>query len=67
MRFFTVEQVAEMFDVKPSTVYRWVRRGDLAAIRKGTRFTRISEAHLQAFTERHEVSVVRLRAVKRSA
>jgi excisionase family DNA binding protein len=34
-RFITIDEVAELFDVKPITVREWCRTGKLKAVRPG--------------------------------
>jgi excisionase family DNA binding protein len=47
-KFFTRVQIAEMLDVDPKTVSRWIKSGALAACRiRGV--LRIAEADLKAF------------------
>jgi excisionase family DNA binding protein len=51
-RFFTRMQIAEMLDVDPRTVSRWIKSGALAAYRvRGV--LRIAEADLKAFLAAH--------------
>ena len=57
--WYRPREVAELLDVLPSTVYRWMRNGDLGFFRRGTRFTRITQAQLDAFLQRYEVPPVR--------
>ena len=38
VRYLTVEEVAELVRVSRMTVYRWVRSGDLPAVRVGRSF-----------------------------
>jgi excisionase family DNA binding protein len=35
--YVTVTEAAALLDVSPSTVWRWIERGDLSAFRKGRR------------------------------
>ena len=49
--FFTILQVAELFEVSQRTVRRWIARGDLAAHRI-VNVVRISNADLHAFLAR---------------
>jgi excisionase family DNA binding protein len=48
VRYLTVEEVAELVRVSRMTVYRWVRSGDLPAVRVGRSF-RIPQDSLDAF------------------
>ena len=47
-KFYTCEEVAEMYRVKVSTVWAWVRAGKLKAVRIG-RFYRITKEALAEF------------------
>ena len=58
-RLYKPTEVADLLNVKVSTVYRWLRDGELASFRRGSRFTRVSEAHIEAFLGRHEVKASR--------
>lgn len=49
----TKKEVARFLKVSEATVYRMTRRGDLPAIRRGKRFTRIRKSDLLAFLERY--------------
>ena len=48
VRYLTVEEVAELVRVSRMTVYRWVRAGELPAVRVGRSF-RIPQDALDAF------------------
>jgi len=50
-QMLTVREVAERLRVSPATVYRWVRRGKLEALRIGGT-TRIEEEALSEFIEK---------------
>jgi excisionase family DNA binding protein len=50
--FLTVAQVAEMLEVSPRTVLRWVERGDLPAVRLPGGRLRVSARDLEAALER---------------
>jgi excisionase family DNA binding protein len=52
MRFFTVNEVAEIVGVSVRTVRRWIKSGDLVAHHIGT-VVRIAESDLRAFIARH--------------
>jgi excisionase family DNA binding protein len=47
-RFYTVLQVADLLEVSPRTVRRWIADGDLSTHRFG-RQVRISETDLRTF------------------
>ena len=51
-KFFTIRAVAEMLDVSPRTVRRWIDDGDLVAYRRGG-VVRIEEKDLRAFLAAH--------------
>ena len=47
-KFFTCEEVAARYSVRTYTVWEWVKRGELPAVRIGNRY-RIREKDLAAF------------------
>lgn len=49
-KFYSVRQIAEMFNISPPTVYDAINSGRLNAIRF-ERSIRVSEADLEAFLE----------------
>ena len=49
-QLLTVKQVAQILDVHPATIYRWIAEGALPAFSKG-RVTRIRTEHLENFLE----------------
>jgi excisionase family DNA binding protein len=49
-RFYSVEDLTEMFDVVERTVYRWINGRRLRACKAGGQW-RISEEDLKAFLE----------------
>jgi len=51
VEYLTVPQIAQMLQVKPSTVYSWIRSGDLPCERAG-RLIRITPAQLELFFRR---------------
>jgi excisionase family DNA binding protein len=51
-QFFTIGDVADLFDVSARSVRRWVKSGDLPAHRFGAA-VRISDIDLRAFAARH--------------
>jgi CTP synthase len=56
-RFLTLEDVADRLKISISTVRRWVKCGDLKALKVGNRGQyRISEEDLNGFLAEHEVS-----------
>lgn len=50
-RFYTTEEVAKLLQVDPETVRRYVRQGDVRAVKLGGKFIRIDRADLDAFIE----------------
>lgn len=50
-RFYTTEEVAKLLQVDPETVRRYVRQGDLRAVKLGGKFIRIDKADLDVFIE----------------
>lgn len=50
-RFYTTEEVAKLLQVDPETVRRYVRQGDLKAVKLGGKFIRIDKADLDIFIE----------------
>lgn len=49
--FSTTEEVAKLLKVDPESVRRYVRRGDLRAVKLGGKFIRIDKADLDTFIE----------------
>ncbi len=55
-KFYTCEEVAEIYRVKTITVWDWVRKKKLPAIKAGKSYL-VSEESLKAFeTERQTIS-----------
>lgn len=50
-RFYTTDEVAKLLQVDPETVRRYVRQGDLRAVKLGGKFFRIDKADLDIFIE----------------
>ncbi|OGH19509.1 MAG: hypothetical protein A3F31_05595 [Candidatus Levybacteria bacterium RIFCSPHIGHO2_12_FULL_38_12] len=50
-RFYTTGEVAKLLQVDPESVRRYVRRGDLRAVKLGGKFIRIDKADLDTFIE----------------
>ncbi len=50
-RFYTTDEVAKLLQVDPESVRRYVRRGDLRAVKLGGKFIRIDKADLDTFIE----------------
>ncbi len=55
-RYLTVEQAAEVLQVQPHTIRRWLRDGRLVGSRLGGNRAgwRIRESEIDAFVRRHE-------------
>ena len=50
-RFLTTDEVAKLLQVDPESVRRYVRRGDLKAVKLGGKFIRIEKEDLDKFIE----------------
>lgn len=50
--FFTPAQVADMFDVKPATVWDWIRKGKMKAIKISSRNYRVTEKQINDYITR---------------
>lgn len=50
-RFYTTEDVAKLLKIDPESVRRYVRRGDLKAVKLGGKFIRIDKADFNKFIE----------------
>lgn len=54
-RFYTVAQVAELLQVNPETVRRWIRSGELRGLGLGDKAGyRIEQSDLRDFIERRK-------------
>ncbi len=51
-RFLTTDEVAKLLQVDPESVRRYVRRGDLKAVKLGGKFIRIEKVDLNKFIEK---------------
>ena len=51
-RYYTIDGVADLFDVSPRTVRRWIDDGELVA-HKINNVVRISDRDLSEFSARH--------------
>lgn len=47
--YYTTKEVAEMLKVHNESVRRWIRQGDLPAVKLGGKYIRISSNDLQEF------------------
>lgn len=54
-RMLTVKQVAEQLQIHPQTVYKLIRRRQLASVRLGARTRSVPEHALDAYVERLSV------------
>lgn len=61
-KLLTVEEVAEILRVSPTTVYRRIQAGELPYIKLGHRQVRIKPADLEAYIEAHRVTSTALSA-----
>lgn len=52
--YYTSQEVADKFGVKVITVWDWIRKGKLRALRVGGRLYRITEKQIEAFKEKYE-------------
>lgn len=50
-RFYTTDEVAKLLQVDPETVRRYVRQGNLRAVKLGGKFIRIDKSDLDIFIE----------------
>jgi excisionase family DNA binding protein len=50
--WYTVKEAAQLFQVHPKTVYKWVREGEIKADRPSPRTTRIHKRDLLAYLRR---------------
>lgn len=53
-RFYTTDEVAKLLQVDPETVRRYVRQGNLRAVKLGGKFIRIDKTDLNSFIESHK-------------
>lgn len=49
--FYTTDEIAKLLQVDPETVRRYVRKGNLRAVKLGGKFIRIDKADLDIFIE----------------
>jgi len=54
-KLLTVDEVAEILRVSPSTVYRRIQAGELPAVKLGHRQVRIKREDLDAYIEAHRI------------
>lgn len=50
--YYTTKRIAEVYGVNEETVRRWIRKGELAAIRLSDRSIRVREDQLQDFEKK---------------
>ncbi len=53
MKYYTAEEIAEQYNLKPGTVRLWIRQGKLKAVKLG-HLWRIPEEALQEFLKRDQ-------------
>lgn len=56
--YFTPQEVADKFGVKVITVWDWIRKGKLRALRVGGRLYRITENQIETFKEKYAMQEV---------
>ncbi len=49
MKYYSVEEVSELYNLKAGTVRKWIREGKLKALKLGGHIYRIAETDLQEF------------------
>src|SRR5450755_3243138 len=49
--FLTVAEIAELLKLNPQTVRNWIDRGELSAVRVGSRRVRVKQSDLDRFIE----------------
>jgi len=55
-KLLTVDEVAEILRVSPSSVYRRIQAGELPAVKLGHRQVRIKQEDLDAYIEAHRIT-----------
>lgn len=55
IKYYTVEQIAELLTIHPKTIQRYIREGKLRAAKVGKSW-RVTERDLRAFTENTELT-----------
>ena len=53
--YYTIGEVAEMLKVNPESVRRWVRKGELSAIKLGGKYIRVEKNGLDDFIYKSKV------------
>ena len=53
-KLFNCDEVAEIFGIKKITVYDWVRKGKLPAVRVGKAY-RVAESDIERYIEAHKI------------
>ena len=56
-KFFSCEEIAVRYTVKITTVWEWIRRGDLPAIKIGKQY-RIRASDLEAFERDNRTGLI---------
>ena len=55
-KLLTVDEVAEILQVSPTTIYRRIQAGEISAIKLGHRQVRIKPEDLEAYIEAHRIT-----------
>lgn len=56
-KFFSCEEISVRYSVKITTVWEWIRRGDLPAIKIGKQY-RIRASDLEAFERENRTGLI---------
>lgn len=56
--YYTPKEVADTFGVKVITVWDWIRKGKLRALRLGGRLYRLTDNQIEAFKKKYGYSEV---------
>ena len=54
MKFYTINEAADLMRVSRTTIYRLLRSGKLQSVRVGS-YQRITEEQIQAYTQQHTI------------
>jgi excisionase family DNA binding protein len=54
----TIKEVAKALKVSEGHVYRLLKQGEISAIKRGRRFTRVQESDLTAFLQRYRKEAI---------
>ena len=53
--YMTVDEAAAELNIKPETLYEWVRNGEISHQRWHNRFIRFTQADLDDYAARHRI------------